>query len=258
MFVDATTGLASAGRNTSRYEIRHADRAETNSHTFFAPRVSETGTKSRACIRCSCPPPTRSNGNKIGCCARPGACARRRGECLDSNPRTLALLASSASAVYESTFMPQDDSPYAGSDSYDTKDLTDHAGAADCGTAVIVEDATKRYENRVQLAIRFPDWRDGTRVSADFGDGITALEVRAPAPELNFKATAPQFSFITSGHLTLHLRSPIRLAGTSPRRLISSLRAATASRSLPSPLAPLHTTSLSVAHSRAFGMVARR
>ena len=70
------------------------------------------------------------------------------------------------------------DSPYSGSDSYDTKDLTDHEGASDCGTALIVEDATKRWENRVQLAIRFPDWRDGTRVSASLGDGITALEVR--------------------------------------------------------------------------------
>lgn len=67
-------------------------------------------------------------------------------------------------------------SPYAGSDSYDTRDLSSSAGATDCGTASIVEDATKKWENRVQLAIRFPDWRDGTRVSADFGGGITSLE----------------------------------------------------------------------------------
>lgn len=85
----------------------------------------------------------------------------------------LLLLAGTGAAAQASS---SSESPYADSDSYDTKDLTSSSGALDCGTAYVVEDETKKWENRVQISIRFPDWRDGTRVTADLGGGITSLE----------------------------------------------------------------------------------
>ena len=59
--------------------------------------------------------------------------------------------------------------------SYDALDLlTSTAGRDDCSTAVLLEDATRRWgDDHFQFAIRFPDWREGLHASVVLGFGST-------------------------------------------------------------------------------------
>jgi hypothetical protein len=75
--------------------------------------------------------------------------------------------------------MPPQNSPYTKDVSYDELDLlTPTAASNDCGSAVLLEDATRRWsDEKFQFAVRFPAWRAGISASVTLGFGSTVSAV---------------------------------------------------------------------------------
>ena len=56
--------------------------------------------------------------------------------------------------------------------------MTPTAGSFDCSTALLLEDATRRWsDEKFQFAVRFPAWREGLAVTVQLGFGSTVSEL---------------------------------------------------------------------------------